>query len=178
MGQASLIDEDGRRNVVSNDPRPVRRPMDDPSLPIMRDFRRFVDPLGLPHVRHSANKDYGDGTAARSINEPVDRTVKNGGCDHYCRMNLRLNDDQNNRAIRRASGELWLMLLRRQSQDTLGPFVAFTEEECAFARLPYRYRALSETADPSRVKILAMGELRAIRHRLGNPRDRSFFTRM
>ena len=88
-----------------------------------------------------------------------------------------LGDDPKKGAIGRASGELWLRLYRRQPQDLRDPYVAFTEEEVAFARLQYRYRVLAETGDQARVKILARGELRAIRHRLGSPPWQILFIR-
>ena len=150
--------------------------MEAPALPLMNDFRQFTTPPGLVQVDHDMNSKYGEGTAVRSINEPVERVVKTEGDDKYFRRNLRLGDDPKKRAIGRASGELRLRLYRRHPQDPRDPFLSFTEEEeVAFARLPYRYRVPAETGDHDRVKISAMCELRAIRHHLGFPHGKSFY---
>ena len=70
--------------------------MDAPSLPLMNDYRRCVDPHGLIQVNHSADQKYGDGAAVRSIDESVAGPTKNDGDDHYFGRNLRLNDAPKN----------------------------------------------------------------------------------
>ena len=175
QGQEHLRGEIGLRNVISRAINPSRRAMGAPSLPLMNDYRRFVNPPGRIQADHSMNAKYGEGTAVRTINEHARSVVYNEGDGKYFRRNPRLNGESKKRATRRASEELRMLLFRPQRQGRLDPFLAFTVEEVAFARLPYRYRVLAETGDRARVKILAWGGLRSIRHRLGLPGDRSFY---
>ena len=86
----------------------------------MHGHRQFTTPPGPIQVDRNMNSKYGAGTVARSINEPVDRLIKNEGGDKYFRRDLRLNDDPEKRAMRRGSEELWMRLFRRQPQDPRG----------------------------------------------------------
>ena len=144
------------------------------ALPLMNDVRLFTTPPGLVQVDHDMNSKYGEGTAVRSTKEPLERLVKTEGDGKYFRRNLRLGDEPKKGSIRREPVELRLRLYRRRPQDPRDPFVSLTEEEVALARLPYRYRVLAETGGHGRVKILAIDELRAIRHRLGFPMANPF----
>ena len=134
-----------------------------PPLPLMLESRKFTNPPGL--------------VQSDKRNEELEksRIVKSEGDDRYFRKNLRLNDDSQKRALRGKSEELWLQLFRRQPEDPMDPLAAFTEEEVAFARMPFRFRILAETGDRARVKILARDELRTIRYKSGNPNDESFY---
>ena len=65
--------------------------------------------------------------------------VEGIGEENYIRRNLLLADDPKTRAIRRASGGLWILLYRRSPEDSEGPFLARTEEKEAFRPLNYRF---------------------------------------
>ena len=122
---------------------------------------------------------YGVRTVIRSIEHPPKPRIKaeNGeiGEESYFRRKLRLIDDQGNQATRRSPGGLRALLYGRNPEDSVGPFVAYTEDEGPFARIPYRFRALSETGDRARVEILARDDIRSTRHLLRFPNGRSFF---
>ena len=96
--------------------------MSAPALPLMRDYRRFVNLDGLGQVNHNMNGKYGDGAAARSLDLPPGGGVRGKYGDesnkgNYFRRNLLLNDDGRKRDLRQAPGELRVLIYRKNTED-------------------------------------------------------------
>ena len=118
--------------------------MEEPALPLMRDFRRITNPPCMERVDHSVNTKYGGGSVVRSIDHPI----RNGdGDDTYSRRNQRLGGDPQKRAMRLASEELRILLYRRKPQDPQDPYLSLSDGEVAFDGPPYKYCAIAETGD-------------------------------